>query len=222
MNDLFPRASRLAALASLLSACGGSSPTEAPPPPPATTLAPQPSPTPSPVPSASPEAAGCPFAPGPVARLAIAPRALQSNGAPAQMRTRLVAPGEELLCLDSSKSHRIDFNLNQRNAQGQECCWVEEPRYRIRADTARIVTGSTPIDDNAFIFRVRVEPRGVNEATFGVEADLDGVLSHPWASGGQYPREPLRVITLPGEDIGRLCPCIYLTDGAYEGGSCIR
>lgn len=222
MTHPLSRALRSVLAASFLSACGGSSPTQAPPPSPTPTPPAQPSPSPVPSPSASPEAAGCPFAPGPVARLAIAPRALTSNGAPAQMRTRLVGPGEELLCLDSSKSHRIDFNLNQRNAQGQECCWVEEPRYRIRGDTSHIVTGSTPIDDNAFIFRVRVEPRGIDEATFGVEADLDGVLSHPWASGGQYPREPLRVITLPGGDIPRLCPCIYLTDGAYEGGSCVR
>ena len=154
-------------------------------------------------------------------RLAIAPRALQTNGAPAPMRTRFVGPGEELLCLDSEKSHRLDFNLNQRNAQGQECCWVDTPGYRVRGDMSHIVTSSGAIDDNGFIFRVRVEPRG-QEATFGVEAALDGVFSYPWLSGGQYPREPLRVITLPGELIEGFCPCIYLGNGGYEGGSCLR
>jgi hypothetical protein len=222
MNDSFPRAHRSGALALLLVSCGGGSPTQPPAPPPTTLPAAQPSPSPSPSPSASPAAAGCPFAPGPVTRLAIAPRALQSNGANAPMRTRLVAPGEELLCLESEKSHRIDFNLNQRNELGQECCWVDSPGYRIRGDTAHIVTGSGAIDDNGFIFRVRVEPRGQNEATFGVEATLDGVPSHPWLSGGQYPLEPLRVITLPGDEIARLCPCIYLGNGGYEGGSCQR
>lgn len=208
-------------IAFLLSACGSSSPTPLPPPP-ATTLAAQPSPSPSPSPTATPGAASCPFAPGPVTRLAIAPRALQSNGASARLRTRLVAPGEELLCLESEKSHRIDFDLNQRNAFGEESCWEGFPSYRIRGDTSRIVTGSGAIDDNGFVFRVRVDPRGVNEATFAVEAELDGVFSHPWTSGGGYPREPLRVITLPGDEIARLCPCIYLGNGAYVGGSCER
>ena len=83
------------------------------------------------------------------------------------------------------------------------------------------MASSGPIDDNGFIFRVRVEPRG-EEATFGVEAQLDGVFSYPWQSGAQYPREPLRVITLAGDDIPGLCPCIYLGNGGYEGGSCLR
>jgi hypothetical protein len=157
-----------------------------------------------------------------VARLAIAPRTLRTDGAQVPMRTRLVAPGEELLCLDQDKSHLLDFNLNQRNAQGQECCWVDPPGYRIRGDTNAIVSDARPVDPNRFIFRVRVEPRGIPEATFGVQADLDGVFSHPWQSGGQYLIEPLRVITLPGADIERLCPCIYLGNGGYEGGSCVR
>jgi hypothetical protein len=157
-----------------------------------------------------------------VTRLAIAPRALSTNGAPARMRTRLIGPGEEVLCLASDRSHRLDFNLNQRNAQGQESCWEGFPSYRIRGDTERMVESTSTIDDNGFIFRVRVEPQGVNEATFGVEAELDGVFSHPWQSGALYPQEPLRVITLPGEDIPRLCPCIYLGNGGYEGGSCVR
>ena len=217
-----PRTAAVALLVVLLPACDGGSPTQPPPTPP-TTVAAQPSPSPSP--SAPPAATGCPwgpFAPGPVARLAISPRALQSNGVNAPMRTRLVGPGEELLCLESEKSHRIDFNLNQRNAEGRECCWVDPPRYRIRGDTERIVQDFLPIDDNSFILRVRVEPRGINEATFGVEAQLDGVFSHPWTSGADYPIEPLRVITLPGDEIGRLCPCIWIGNGGYEGGSCQR
>ncbi len=209
---------RRAAIAVLCCSCGSSSPTQPPsvPSPSPATVAP-----PSPSPSASPGVAGCSFAPGPVTRLAIAPRALQTNGVSAPMRTRLVGPGEEVLCLDQEKSHRLDFNLNQRNAQGLESCWVDEPRYRIRGDTAHVVTGSGPIDDNSFIFRVRVEPRG-QDATFGVEAELDGIFSHPWLSGGQYPREPLRVITLAGDDIPGYCPCVYLGNGGYEGGSCLR
>ena len=211
---------RCAAIAVFCCSCGGSSPTQ---PPPAASPTPVPivEPSPSPRPSASPAAAACPFAPGPVTRLTIAPRALQTNGAPARMRTRLVGPGEEVLCLEYEKSHRLDFNLNQRNALGQESCWEGFPSYRIRGDTEHIVTGSGQIDDNGFILRVRVEPRG-QEASFGVEAELDGIFSHPWLSGGQYPREPLRVVTVSSDDIAAVCPCIYLGNGGYEGGSCVR
>jgi hypothetical protein len=205
----------------LLTSCGGGSPTQAPPPLPSPSPSPSPVAPPSPSPSAPPASATCTFAPGPVTRLAISPRALQTNGAPAPMRTRVVGPGEEVLCLDQDKSHRLDFNLNQRNAQGRECCWVDDPRYRIRGDVDHIVAGSGPIDDNSFILRVRVEPRG-QETSFGVEAELDGVFSFPWQSGAQYPREPLRVITLAGDDIPAYCPCIYLGNGGYEGGSCQR
>lgn len=206
------------AISVLFSACESSSLMQ-PPIPPATTLAPQPSPSPGAVPP--PGAATCTFAPGPVTRLSISPRALATNGASAPMRTRLVGPGEEVLCLDSKKSHRIDFNLNQRNSFGQESCWEGFPSYRIRGDTERMVTGTGPIDDNGFIFRVRVEPNE-NVASFGVEAELDGVPSHPWTSGGAYPREPLRVITLPGDEIEDACPCIWIGNGGYAPGSCTR
>src|SRR5688500_12403137 len=181
-----PRAAlRCAAMAFVCCACGGSSPTQ-PPPAPSPSPPPAAQPSPSPIPSPASACPFGPFAPGPVTRLAIAPRPLQSNGAPAQMRTRFVGPGEELLCLASEKSHRLDFNLKQRNALGQESCWVDTPSYRVRGDTSHIGASSGPIDDNGFIFRVRVEPRG-EEATFGVEAQLDGIFSHPWLSGGQYP-----------------------------------
>jgi hypothetical protein len=205
-------------MALLFSACGGSSsPTQAPAPSPSPTAAAQP----SPIPSVSPATTGCTFAPGPVTRLAVAPRALQTNGASAPMRTRLVGPGEEVLCLEYEKSHRLDFNINQRNALGQESCWEGFPSYRIRGDTAHIVTSSGQIDDNGFILRVRVDPQG-QEASFGVEAELDGIFSHPWLSGGPFPREPLRVITVSADEIAGLCPCIYLGNGGYEGGSCVR
>ena len=110
---------------------------------------------PSPSPSPSPAANSCPwgpFAPGPVTRLAISPRALECDGARAPMRTRLVGPGEELLCLDSEKSHRIDFNLNQRNEFGQESLLggpaaLPHPRrhgpHRLRPGGPSTTTGSS-------------------------------------------------------------------------------
>lgn len=209
---------RCAAIALLCGSCAGSSPTQPPP-------APSPSPTPvaqpSPSPSPPPEAASCPFAPGPVARLALSPRALLSNDVITPMRVRVVSPSEEVLCLDKDKSHRLDFNLNQKNEAGQECCWVDGPRYRIRQDLVGMVADFGAIDANGFILRVRVEPKG-QESSFGVEARLDGVFNYPWESGGRYRQEPLRVITLPGQDIPVLCPCIYFGNGRYEGGNCVR
>ena len=49
-----------------------------------------------------------------------------------------------------------------------------------------------------------------------------GHFSHPWLSGGNYPREPLRVITLPGDELEAFCPCIYIGNGGYVPGSCAR
>jgi len=218
MSRIPNAALRSAAIAVLFCSCGGSSPTQ---PPPAPSPSPPPVAQPSPSPSVPPSAADCPFAPGPVARLALSPRALMSNDAIAPMRVRVVSPSEEVLCLDKDKSHRLDFNLNQKNEAGQECCWVDGPRYRIRQDLVRMVADFGAIDANGFILRVRVEPRG-EESSFGVEARLDGVFNYPWESGGRYRQEPLRVITLPGEDIPALCPCMYFGNGRYEGGSCVR
>jgi hypothetical protein len=219
MNPRFPGAIVLAALALAFSSCDGGSPTQPPPTPP-TTVAPEPSP--SPVPSASPGSASCPFAPGPVVRLALFPRELTTDGVSAPMRVRVVSGSEEQLCLDKDKSHRIDFNLNQKNAAGLECCWEDEgPTYRVRQDVANMVVDYGAVDTNAFVLRMRVEPRG-QESGFGVEGRLDGIISHPWESGGRYPREPLRVVTLPGDEIPALCPCIYFSGGRYEGGACVR
>ena len=147
----------------------------------------------------------CPFAPGPVTRLAVvAPRAADQRR-PGPMRTRLVGPGEEVLCLDSDKSHRLDFNLNQRNALGQESCWEGFPSYRIRGDTEHIVAELPARSTTTASSCGCGSSRKGNEARFGVEAELDGVFSHPWLSGGRYPREPLRVITVSrGRDRGAL------------------
>lgn len=216
MSPVTNAALRSAAIAVLFCSCGGSPPTQPPAAPPPSPVA-----QPSPSPSLPPVSADCPFAPGPVARLALSPRALLSNDVITPMRVRVISPSEEVLCLDKDKSHRLDFNLNQKNEAGQECCWVDGPRYRIRQDPLHMVTDFGAIDANGFILRVRVEPKG-QESSFGVEARLDGVFNYPWESGGRYLQEPLRVITLPGQDIPALCPCIYFGNGRYEGGNCVR
>jgi hypothetical protein len=74
MSRSLVAAASCAAIAVFSSSCGGASPTQPPPaasPSPAPVPAPEPSPSSSP--SVAPGAAGCPFAPGPVFRLALFP-----------------------------------------------------------------------------------------------------------------------------------------------------
>ena len=65
----------------------------------------------------------CTFAPGPVARLAISPRELRTDGVQADVFVRARPNWDEVVCLDRTKSHRLDFNANQRNADGRESCY---------------------------------------------------------------------------------------------------
>jgi hypothetical protein len=204
------------------SSCGGDGPTVIPSPaPPTTTLPTQPSP--SPAPSASPVAQNCTFAPGPVARFAIAPRQLQTDGpnlVPMFVRAR--ANWDEVICLDKDKTHRLDFNANQRNADGQECCYEGDANWRVVEDSSGMIVNHQSFNhpDN-MVYRFTIDPRGRADS-FAVEAELDGVLSHPWQSGSGYRREPFRVVTMSANDIARECLCIYRGNGVYEGARCSK
>ena len=117
--------------------CGGGSPTVIPSPvTTTTTLATQPSPSPSPSSTPSPSAQNCTFAPGPVARFAISPRELRTDGVQVPVMVRARPNWEEVVCLDRSKSHRLDFNANQRNADGRECCFEGVATWRVAEDPA--------------------------------------------------------------------------------------
>jgi hypothetical protein len=98
--------------------CGSGSNPNTPPPVPSTTIAAQPSPTPTPQPTPTPTPAAltCDFEPGPVTRMAISPREQRTDGAQVSIRVRALPGFDEVWCLDKDKSHRIDFNANQRNA----------------------------------------------------------------------------------------------------------
>ena len=94
-----------------------------------------PTPTPVPIPSVAPTpvvTAQCGnLAPGPVVRYAIAPRAARVNGENVPMRVWIQGPWQEAWCLDKDKEYQIDFNSNQRNADGKECCFVNDPEWQV-------------------------------------------------------------------------------------------
>ncbi len=190
------------------------------PAPPTTTLAPQPPPPTAP-PSSPPISQQCTFAPGPVARFAISPRELRTDGVQAPVFVRARPGFDEVVCLDRSKSHRLDFNANQRNADGLESCFEGSAIWRITDDPGQIVTGSSSRHERDMIWRLNIEPRG-RETSFEIEAELEGLKSYPWQSGSGYRREPLRVLTMSAAEIARDCLCISRGNGVWEGARCSK
>jgi hypothetical protein len=207
----------------LLSACGGSSTT----PPvdttstttpttvaPVTTVAPPSSTT------EGPEASKCGNLPaGPVTRYAISPREQRTNGAITDIRVRAKPGFDEVWCLDKDQDHRLDFNSNQRNAGGRECCWLADPAWDWEDPDSIAQEGQSLAGTNHFNFRLRVNPRG-KRGTVYVQAEIDGVKSHDWQSGSGYSIQPLRVVSMSKNEIERDCQCIFRGNGIYEGDRC--
>jgi hypothetical protein len=206
-------------VAALVGVSCGDTPTVVPTPaPPTTTLAAQPSPSPSPSPIVSQE---CTFAPGPVARFAISPRELRSDGVQGNIYVRARSGWDEVICLDRTQVHRLDFNANQRNADGRECCFEGDATWQVVDDPGGIITGSSSRHERGMIWRYNIEPNG-RATAFEVEAELEGLKSYPWQSGSGYRREPLRVVTMSASEIARDCLCIYRGNGVYEGARCSK
>ena len=209
----------LAVGAAVTGASCGDSPTVIPSPaPPTTTLPTQPSPSPSPSPSPI-VSQDCTLAPGPVARFAISPRELRTDGVQADVYVRARSNWDEVVCLDRTKSHRLDFNANQRNEAGRECCFEGDATWQVVDDPGQIITGSSSRHERGMIWRYNIEPGG-RATSFEVEAELEGLKSYPWQSGSGYRREPLRVVTMSAAEITRDCLCIYRGNGIYEGARC--
>jgi hypothetical protein len=208
------------AAAVLFANCGGDNgvtpnprPTVAPTPTTATA-------TPTTAPTAEPTSpAGCAFAPGPVTRYAIAPRyqwRLPGAVLDQPMKVRVVTPfEEEIWCIDKDKDWRLEFNSNQRNADGKESCWEGEPQWTIVKDTHSIVEALGPWG-GGFQSRLRVRPSGIAGAYFEIEAELDGIKSHPWQSGSFYSPGPLKVLAMSAANIAAKCQCNYYGNGVYE------
>jgi hypothetical protein len=154
-----------------------------------------------------------------VARLAISPRALRSDGVDVDIYVRVRPNWDEVVCLDRAQAHRLDFNANQRNADGRESCYVGDVSWRVVEDSRDMVVGNSSRHDDGFIWRYNIEPDG-QESSIEIEAELDGIRSHPWQSGSGYRREPIRIVTMSTNEINRDCLCIFKGNGVYEGARC--
>lgn len=211
------RPAPVVALLLAFSACGGDAPPPTTPVTTPATLAPAtPPPAPMPVPTTDAKCGSLP--PGPITRVAVAPRQHDEDGSQVEMRVLVRDEfSDEVICVDKDKDHKIDFNLNQRNADGQESCWREEPGWAVR-DPGAMVTNQQPRDQHGFIFRVRISPRGAT-GRVGVSAELDGIQSQPWQSGAGYPTGPIWIEAMDRQGLNK-CTCVYLGNGGYEGEGC--
>jgi hypothetical protein len=155
-----------------------------------------------------------------VARLAVAPRTQVEDGETVPIRVRARPGFDEVWCLDKDKEHRLDFNLNQRNESGRECCWNGEPEWET-LDPSGIAGGQSVRDQYGFVYRIRVFPQGTR-GTVGLRANLDGVNSFPWQSGSGYEQGPIEMVTMSASEIQRDCKCVFLGNGQYEGAGCSK
>lgn len=207
----------------LLSSCGGS--TTAPPvttiPSTSSTTATTVVTTPTTTLGNDPAARCANLAPGPVVRYAITPREHRADGEVVDLRVRAKAGFDEVWCVDKDKEHRLDFNSNQRNAQGRESCWVDDPEWRYDDPDRFVQSGQAIPNTNGFNYRIRMNPRGARGEVH-VEAEIDGVLSYPWQSGSGYKREALRIVSMSKNEIDRDCLCIFRGNGIYEGDRCSK
>lgn len=216
-----------AAVAALLvvSGCGGSTtaPRVDPTPTPTTSSTVNPVTTVSTPPSSTiedPNASKCGnLQPGPVARYAISPREQRTGGAQVDIRVRAKPGFDEVWCIDKDQEHRLDFNSNQRNAQGRECCWINDPSWSYEDPDSIAQEGQSLAGTNHFNFRLRVNPRG-KRGTIYVQAEIDGIQSYEWQSSSGYQKQPLRVVSMSKNEIERDCQCIFRGNGIYEGDRC--
>jgi hypothetical protein len=195
----------------VLAACGGDKSITAPP---------TSTPTKTPKPTATPIV--CDLPPGPIVRYAVAPRLDQIVPGPIDvpMRVRIGTPyADEVLCLDKEFNHRVEFDSKQKNAAGQEACWENEPVWQVVDDPDGVTSNAGQWGPANFMFRVRVEPRGL-ETYFTVQATLDGVRSHQWQAGASYPQTPLKIVTLSADQIAKQCKCTYHGNAVYSGNGC--
>jgi len=171
MASAYPKSSLAVAVAcALLSSCGGGgSPTA---PTPAPTAAPIPTPTPAatPAPAPTPTATPSPdyydtLAPGPVARYFIKLHSVRRPDG-----TELEEPFPQ----DGDGRYRvligdfIVFDSTQKNADGKECQWVNDPVWKVDDPSKAMARRSS---SNPFLLRVDIIRNGV----FTVTASVDGI-----------------------------------------------
>jgi hypothetical protein len=161
----------VAVACALLSSCGGGgSPTQpTPTPTPAPIATPTPAPTPAPVPTPTPTPSPDfvdTLAPGPVTRYNIKLHSVRKpNG------TELEEPFPQ----DNQGRYRVNpgdfivFDSTQKNAEGEECQWVNDPVWTVD-DSANNVMDRRP-SSNPFLLRIDI----IRTGSFTVTASLDGI-----------------------------------------------
>jgi hypothetical protein len=215
-----------AAVAALLvvSGCGGSSttpPIDTVPTTSSTVTTVNPVTTPTTTTVEDPNAKCANLAPGPVARYAVSPREQRADNDVTDIRVRARAGFDEVWCIDKDKEHRLDFNSNQRNSQGRECCWTDDPSWDFEDPDRMVQSGAVIANTRSFNYRMRINPRGARGTVY-VQAAIDGIKSHDWQSGSGYSIQPLRVVSMSRNEIERDCLCIYRGNGIYEGDRCSK
>lgn len=159
------------------------------------------------------------LAAGPVTRYAISPREQRADNAVTDIRVRARPGFDEVWCIDKDQEHRLDFNSNQRNAQGRECCWIDDPAWDFEDPDRMVQSAAVIANTRNFNYRMRINPRGAR-GTVLVQAEIDGIKSHDWQSGSGYNIQPFRVVSMSKNEIERDCQCIYRGNGIYEGDRC--
>jgi hypothetical protein len=145
-----------------------------------------------------------------VTRLAISPRELRTDGEQADVYVRARPNWDEVVCLDRSKSHRLDFNANQRNADGRESCYIGDVEWRVfgsvssmNALAARAIPGA----EHGFPGQQVVFYSSLLSPAFALDTRLPAVLYFN-----------ATVMTLPKADYERFCDVL---EAAYpEGHRC--
>jgi hypothetical protein len=159
----------VAGLAASFSGCGGGGSPAAPNPTPAPTANPAPTPTPAATPD--PRAN---LAPGPVTRFDIKVRSIAPCRGSENLDCNTFRPkiqdddGAWVVC----EGDFVVFDGNQKNAQGQECRWTNDPVYTI-ADPDGVLSRLN--SSNPFLLRTDVVRRG----DVRISAVLDGIESNP-------------------------------------------
>lgn len=153
----------------LVSCGGGSSPTQpTPTPTPAPIATPTPAPTPAPAPTPTPTPPTDPrddLAPGPIVRYNIKLHSVRKPDGteleepfPQDNQGRnMVQPGDFIV-----------FDSTQKNAQGEECQWLNDPVWTV--DDPANAMDRRP-SSNPFLLRVDI----IRNGTFTVTASVDGI-----------------------------------------------
>lgn len=152
----------------LLSCGGGGSPTQpTPTPTPAPVPTPTPAATPAPAPTPTPPSYFDNLAPGPVVRYSIK---LHSVRKPDGTELEEPFPQDDNGWYRVTIGDFIVFDSTQKNADGNECQWINDPVWNIDDPSSAVIRRPS---SNPFLLRADIKRNG----KFTVTASVDGVAA---------------------------------------------